>query len=269
MEAGTTPTTGSKTIADLLPRAAELYGDKAAVRHKVGDEWVDVTFAEVGEIVSEIGARADRPRASRRASASRCSSDTRPEWTYCSFAISAAGGVVVPIYPTNSPGGVRVGRRQLRVRRGHLRGRRRRSRRSPQVRDEPAEPAHHRRDRRRRRRRRRDPARGRARRAAAASTPRSSRSAREAVEPEDPYTFIYTSGTTGPPKGCVLLARQLPRDRSTCVDERGLLDRRRRPRLPVPAARPRLRAADPARVVRHRHDASPTSAATPSRSSPS
>jgi len=54
MEAGTTPTTGSTTIADLLPRAAEVYGDHAAVRHKVGEEWVDVTFAEVGEIVSEI-----------------------------------------------------------------------------------------------------------------------------------------------------------------------------------------------------------------------
>ena len=54
MEAGTTSTTASTTIADLLPRAAEMYADKVAVRHKVGDDWVDVTFAQVGETVSEI-----------------------------------------------------------------------------------------------------------------------------------------------------------------------------------------------------------------------
>jgi long-chain acyl-CoA synthetase len=53
--ASAAPTTGSKTIADLLPLAAERYGEKVAVRHKVDGDWRDVTYAEVGEIVSEIG----------------------------------------------------------------------------------------------------------------------------------------------------------------------------------------------------------------------
>jgi long-chain acyl-CoA synthetase len=91
-----------RTMADLGLAAAERFGDRAAVRHKRGDEWVDVSYAEVGEIVRELAlglielgvGPGDRV----------CIlADTRPEWTYASLAISAAGGVVVPIYPTNSP----------------------------------------------------------------------------------------------------------------------------------------------------------------------
>ncbi len=102
MEAGTTPTTGSTTIADLLPRAAEMYADKVAVRHKVGDDWVDVTFAQVGETVSEI-ARGLIDLGLEKGERVSILCNTRPEWAYSSFAISSAGGVVVPIYPTNSP----------------------------------------------------------------------------------------------------------------------------------------------------------------------
>jgi len=38
MEAGTTAdrSTGSKTIADLLPKAAEKFGAHTAARHKAG-----------------------------------------------------------------------------------------------------------------------------------------------------------------------------------------------------------------------------------------
>ena len=46
--------TGSKTIADLLPLAVALYGDTPAQRFKVGDDWVDVSFNELGEIVREV-----------------------------------------------------------------------------------------------------------------------------------------------------------------------------------------------------------------------
>ena len=57
MEAGTTPAqgTGSATIADLCARAAEQFADQVAIKHKVDGEWRDVTFAQVGEIVAEIG----------------------------------------------------------------------------------------------------------------------------------------------------------------------------------------------------------------------
>ena len=55
---GTEASTGSKTIADLLPLAAERYGDRVAVRYKRDGAWHDVTFA-----------RARRDRAGDRRSA--------------------------------------------------------------------------------------------------------------------------------------------------------------------------------------------------------
>src|SRR6188472_37875 len=93
--------TGSKTIADLMARAAEQSAERIALRHKTGGEWSDVTYAEAGEIVREIGlGLIDIGIAPGERVALLC--DTRPEWTYCDFAITSAGAVVVPIYPTNS-----------------------------------------------------------------------------------------------------------------------------------------------------------------------
>src|SRR4051794_2370442 len=104
MEAGTAPqqTTGSKTIADLLPKAAVLFGDRVFQKHKVDGEWREVTFREVWDIAREIGLGlidlgiqpGDRV----------CLlANTRVEWTWADFGITATGAVVVPIYPTNSP----------------------------------------------------------------------------------------------------------------------------------------------------------------------
>ena len=39
--------TGSKTIADLLPLAAEKYGDATAQRYKSGDAWTSRTPSSV------------------------------------------------------------------------------------------------------------------------------------------------------------------------------------------------------------------------------
>ena len=57
---------------------------------------------ELGEIVSEVGrGLIDLGIEPGERVSMLCT--TRIEWTWCSFAISAAGAVVVPIYPTNSP----------------------------------------------------------------------------------------------------------------------------------------------------------------------
>jgi long-chain acyl-CoA synthetase len=193
--------TGSTTIADLVARAAERFGDRTAIRHKADGEWHDVSYSALGEIVSEVGrglfdlgiVPGDRVA---------LLSSTRPEWTYADFGITSTGAVVVPIYPTNSAeecewvAGDSESRAivcedasqvakivAVRERLPHLE--------TIVVIDPagdtagavPLEDV-------RARGRERDPAELEAR--------------SRAVAREDTYTIIYTSGTTGPPKGCVL-----------------------------------------------------------------
>ncbi len=94
--------THSKTLADLLPLAAQVYGDAPAVRYKDGEKWVDRSFNEVVAIVrplalglAELGVqKGDRVS---------ILGNTRPEWTYYDFAALSIGATVVPIYQTNSP----------------------------------------------------------------------------------------------------------------------------------------------------------------------
>src|SRR5688572_13214790 len=94
--------TGSATIADLMGLAAERFADNTAIRHKRDGTWQDVSYAELGEIVSEVGrGLIDLGIEPGDRVAILCT--TRPDWTYADFGITSAGGVVVPIYPTNSP----------------------------------------------------------------------------------------------------------------------------------------------------------------------
>jgi long-chain acyl-CoA synthetase len=200
MEAGTAPTTtGSATIADLLSRAAVLHADRAAVQYQAGDGWATATYAEVGEIVSEVG-RGLLALGLQAGDRACILSGTRPEWTYADFAISAAGGVVVPIYQTSSAeevgyiledAGARLVvcedpeqvEKVLQVRSS-----------APQLETLVVMAGEH------------EAAVGWAElRERGRGVDRAELDARTAaVTPDDPYTIIYTSGTTGPPKGCVL-----------------------------------------------------------------
>src|SRR5437764_4057846 len=92
----------NRTIARAAADAADRFGDHRAVRYRHGDEWRDKTFAEVSEIVDEIalGLLSLGLEPGQRVCVQ---ANTRAEWTYSSLASSRAGGVVVPIYPTNSP----------------------------------------------------------------------------------------------------------------------------------------------------------------------
>src|SRR4051812_40269853 len=186
------------TIADIVSLAAERYGDRPAARFKRGDAWGEVSYAELAAIVSEI-ARGLIDLGVQPGDRVALLCTTRVEWTYADFAITTAGGVVVPIYPTNSPdecawvAGNSESRfvvcedasqvAKLLAVRDQL------PRLEAIVAIDPADGALALAELRER---------GRTREAAdvAART--------AAVKPGDPYTIIYTSGTTGPPKGCVL-----------------------------------------------------------------
>jgi long-chain acyl-CoA synthetase len=94
--------TGSKTLADLVLLATKKHANLTAMRYKAGDEWVDVSYEELGTIVKEIalGLHAIGIEYGDKVA---IVSHTRPEWTYADFAILCAGATTIPVYQTNSP----------------------------------------------------------------------------------------------------------------------------------------------------------------------
>jgi long-chain acyl-CoA synthetase len=94
--------TGSRTLADLVLLAARKHAELTAQRYKAGNEWIDVSFEDLGTIVREVslGLEAIGIRPGDKVA---IVSNTRPEWTYCDFGILCLGATVVPVYQTNSP----------------------------------------------------------------------------------------------------------------------------------------------------------------------
>ncbi len=92
----------NRTIARAAANAAERRPDRLAVKYQSDGEWRELTFAEVSKIVDEIalGLVGLGIQPGDRVA---LLANTRPEWTFSSLAISRAGAVVVPVYPTNSP----------------------------------------------------------------------------------------------------------------------------------------------------------------------
>jgi long-chain acyl-CoA synthetase len=200
--AGAAQGTGSKTIADLLPLAASMYGDSPAVRFKSGEGWTDVSFSDVGITVSEV-ARGLIDLGIEPGDKVAILSHTRPEWSYACFGILSAGGALVTIYQTNSPEECRYvlhhsdSRAVFVEDAGQLAKIRQIEDQCPELEHivvfDPGDAelgdalAF---DQLRERGRTRDESEWQAR--------------YEAVTPDDTCLFIYTSGTTGPPKGCLL-----------------------------------------------------------------
>ena len=100
--AGAQVGTGSKTIADLLPLAAEQFGERPALKRKVEGEWVETSFRELGHTVKEVAlGLADLGLEPGEKAA--ILAHTRQEWTEACFGVLCAGATVVTVYQTNSP----------------------------------------------------------------------------------------------------------------------------------------------------------------------
>jgi long-chain acyl-CoA synthetase len=197
----TTAKASVATVALLPGSSAERFADRVAATYKAEGEWKDVTYAEAGTAIEEIalGLIGLGLEAGDRVG---ILSDTRIEWTLASYGISAAGCVVVPVYPTNSPkecawvlgnSGARAVFCENESQRAKI----------DKVRDELGdlettigfEAAGG------------DMTLDDLRERGRGGDREDLTRRQEAVEPEDAYTIIYTSGTTGPPKGVVLTHR--------------------------------------------------------------
>ncbi|HEX8958653.1 MAG TPA: long-chain fatty acid--CoA ligase, partial [Solirubrobacterales bacterium] len=185
--------------ADLLPRAARLYGKAPAIRFKQDGEWVSRSFEEVEETVRSLAlGLADLGIA--KGDKVSILANTRPEWTYVDFAGLSLGAIVVPIYQTNSPEECQYVLENSDARLVVVED------------EEQLEKIRAVRD--------RLPLLEHVVRMSGASDdaisleelaargsghdPSEWEQRWSAVRPEDVCTFIYTSGTTGPPKGCVI-----------------------------------------------------------------
>src|SRR2546430_7210706 len=94
--------TASKTLADLVLLATNKHAKLVALRHKTGDEWIDVSYEELGGIVKEmtLGLAAIGLGPGDKIA---ILAHTRPEWTYSDFGVLCLGATTVPVYQTNSP----------------------------------------------------------------------------------------------------------------------------------------------------------------------
>ena len=101
-DASSMQTSTVSTVSALPASARERFGERNAVRYKRDGEWNELTYAEAVDAIQEVALGlvdlgigvGDRVSVL---------ADTRWEWTLASYAITAAGGVVVPVYPTNAP----------------------------------------------------------------------------------------------------------------------------------------------------------------------
>jgi long-chain acyl-CoA synthetase len=89
------------TIVEIFWHNAERYGPRAALRRRVDGEWETTTWDGYAELVRHVAAGLIRLGLSAGDRVGILSANRR-EWHLADLGILSAGGVTVPVYPTNS-----------------------------------------------------------------------------------------------------------------------------------------------------------------------
>jgi len=92
----------NRIMATLAKTAAERYGDDIAATFLRHGTWESLTFGEVWSRVSEL-ARGLIDLGIGVGDRVAILANTRVEFTIVDLAVNAAGGIAVPVYPSNSP----------------------------------------------------------------------------------------------------------------------------------------------------------------------
>ncbi len=89
------------TIVDVFWRNAARYGPRPALRTRTAEGWIALTWDDYATSVHQLAAGLV---AHGLAAGDRVGilSGNRQEWHQCDMAVLGAGGVTVPVYPTNS-----------------------------------------------------------------------------------------------------------------------------------------------------------------------
>ena len=188
----------AETVAALPGSATERFAENTLARFKVDGEWQEMSYEEAGKAIRELALglvdlgieTGDRV----------CIlANTRVEWVLAMYAVSAAGAVVVPIYPTNSPkecqwvlgnSGAKAvicedeeQRKKVEQVRGELDDLEHVIGLSQEAGELSLDELRER---------------------ASGHDESELAERQDKIDPADPFIIIYTSGTTGPPKGVVL-----------------------------------------------------------------
>ena len=89
------------SLPEMFFAQAKQLGSKIAERYKVEGEWRDLSWRELSFTV-ELIASGLMALGAKKGDALALMSPTRPEWVHMDLACLSLGGVVIPIYPSNT-----------------------------------------------------------------------------------------------------------------------------------------------------------------------